>query len=84
MIIHGATFFEPENRFISHERANTRSAFNAGIRSGYSGLPRFPFPSANHLPVNLPRVFSYPLLSVGVPSGLTFASKVSVFVKKIT
>ena len=66
----------------SHERANTHSALNASPRSGYSG--KIPFPLSLSEPfAGEPSAGSQRSpLSVGVPSGLTFASKVSVFGKK--
>lgn len=68
----------------SHERANTRSALNASPRSGYSGIIPFPLSLSEPFAGEPSAGFQLPPLSVGVPSGLTFASKVSVFAEKIT
>ena len=71
--------FEPENRLTLTSVPTHALPLTQAYGPDTPGISRFPFPSANHLPVNFPRVLSAPLLSLGVPSGLTFASKVSVF-----
>ena len=80
---HGTTFAGPPERPHSYESANTPSALNAGIRSGYSGRSPFPLSLSDPFAGEPSTGFQLPPLSVGVPSGLTFASKVSVFVEKI-
>ena len=72
------------NPVHSHERANTHSALNASTRSGYSGINPFPLSLSEPFAGEPSAGSQRSPLSVGVPSGLTFASKVSVFVRKIT
>ena len=81
---HGTTFAGPPERPHSYESANTPSALNAGTRSGYSGRSPFPLSLSDPFAGEPSAGFQLPPLSVGVPPGLIFASKVCFICGKNT
>ena len=81
---HGTTFAGPPERPHSYESANTPSALNAGTRSGYLGRSPFPLSLSDPFAGEPSAGFQLPPLSVGVPPGLIFASKVCFICGKNT